>query len=183
MYNDSETSYICYFCTIHLNYLLWILSHIYIIYIFLFAEISSISGFLMMNMKGKCIFEVSVAVRLDSLNIHGLYRLKTWLSESTGNFTSKLTGVNVEGLARLEVATDGKLQAANIDMDLTFDKIDLDFKNLGFFANFFQGVINSIGSFLFDSIKPFILKEVNTNVRYNILEFLGIFPLRRKVIK
>lgn len=120
--------------------------------------------------------QVSVAVRLDSLNIHGLYRLKTWLSESTGNFTSKLTGVNVEGLARLEVATDGKLQAANIDMDLTFDKIDLDFKNLGFFANFFQGVINSIGSFLFDSIKPFILKEVNTNVRGEVNKHISQLP-------
>jgi len=83
----------------------------------------------------------------------------------------------VEGLARLEVGTDGKLKAENIDMDLTFDKIDLDFKNLGFFGSVFQSVINSVGSFLFDSIKPFILKEVNTNVRYNILEFLGEYFL------
>lgn len=124
-------------------------------------------------MKGKCIFEVSVAVRINGLDIRGLYTLSSWLSKSAGNFTVKLSGVNVEGIARLEVANDGKLQAQNIDMDLTFDKIDLDFKNLGFFGSVFQGVINSVGSFIFDSIKPFILKEVNTNVRYHILNFLG----------
>lgn len=111
-------------------------------------------------------------MRIDSLDIRGLYTLASWLSRSAGDFIVKLTGVNVEGIARLEVGTDGKLQAQDIDMDLTFDKIDLDFKNLGFLGSVFQGVINSIGTFIFDSIKPFILKEVNTNVRYDIFRFL-----------
>lgn len=87
----------------------------------------------------------------------------------------ELTGVNVEGIARLEVATDGKLHAQDIDMDLTFEKIDLDFKNLGFLGSVFQGVINSMGAFLFDGIKPFMLKEVNTNVRYDIHQFHNLF--------
>lgn len=106
-------------------------------------------------------------MRIDSLDIRGLYTITSWLTNSAGEFTVKLTGVNVEGIARLEVANDGKLQAQNIDMDLTFEQIDLDFKNLGFFGAVFQGLINSVGTFMFDSIKPFILKEVNTNVRYD----------------
>lgn len=108
-------------------------------------------------------------MKIDALDIRGLYTLSSWLSSTSGNFTVKLTGVNVEGIARLEVATDGKLQAQDIDMDLTFEKIDLDFKNLGFLGSVFQSLINSIGTFIFDSIKPFILKEVNTNVRYAIV--------------
>ncbi|KMQ98010.1 hypothetical protein RF55_1645 [Lasius niger] len=127
-------------------------------------------------MKGECIFEVSVAVKIDTLDIRGFYTLASWLSRSAGNFTVKLTGVNVEGVARLEVATDGKLQAQNIDMDLTFEKIDLDFKNLGFLGSVFQGVINSVGSFIFDSIKPFILKEVNTNVRGEVNKQISQLP-------
>lgn len=91
--------------------------------------------------------------------------MSSWLSRSNGDFTVALTGVNVQGVARLEVGNDGKLQAQNIDMDLTFDQIDMDFKNLGFLGSVFQGLINSVGSFIFDSIKPFILKEVNTNMR------------------
>lgn len=120
--------------------------------------------------------QVSVAVRIDVLDIRGLYTLASWLSRSAGDFMVKLTGVNVQGIARLEVGTDGKLQAQDIDMDLTFDKIDLDFKNLGFLGSVFQGVINSVGTFIFDSIKPFILKEVNTNMRGEVNKQISQLP-------
>ncbi|XP_019700204.2 uncharacterized protein LOC109503583 isoform X2 [Harpegnathos saltator] len=120
--------------------------------------------------------QVSVAVKIDILDIRGLYTLASWLSKSAGDFSVKLTGVNVQGIARLEVGTDGKLQAQDIDMDLTFDKIDLDFKNLGFLGSVFQGVINSIGTFMFDSIKPFILKEVNMNVRGEVNKQISQLP-------
>ncbi|XP_032683264.1 uncharacterized protein LOC116849812 [Odontomachus brunneus] len=120
--------------------------------------------------------QVSVSVKIDGLDIRGLYTLASWLSKSAGDFTVKLSGVSVQGIARLEVGTDGKLQAQNIDMDLTFDKIDLDFKNLGFLGSVFQGVINSIGTFMFDSIKPFILKEVNTNVRGEVNKQISQLP-------
>lgn len=106
-----------------------------------------------------------MALSIETLDIKGLYTLSSWLSRSAGDFTVKLSGVNVQGLARLQVGTDGKLHAQDIDMDLTFENIDMDFKNLGFLGSVFQGVINSVGAFIFDSIKPFILKEVNTNVR------------------
>lgn len=106
-----------------------------------------------------------MALSIQSLDIRGLYTLSSWLSRSAGNFTVKLTGVIVKGVARLEVGADGKLHAQDIDMDLTFQKIDMDFQNLGFLGSVFQGVINSIGTFIFDSIKPFILKEVNDNIR------------------
>uniref|UniRef100_A0A224XSP7 Putative hemolymph juvenile hormone binding protein n=1 Tax=Panstrongylus lignarius TaxID=156445 RepID=A0A224XSP7_9HEMI len=32
----------------------------------------------------------------------------------------------------------------------------------------FAGMINTVGTFVFDSIKPFILSEVNTNMRNDI---------------
>lgn len=106
-----------------------------------------------------------MTLSIQTLDIRGLYTLSSWLSRSAGNFTVELMGVIVQGVARLEVGTDGKLHAQDIDLDLTFEKIDMDFKNLGFLGSVFQGVINSVGTFIFDSIKPFILKEVNTNVR------------------
>ncbi|XP_071561700.1 uncharacterized protein [Temnothorax nylanderi] len=144
------------------------MKHSFSMYTMNFKEISvyGLSKFRIEHVESELArMQVSVAVRIDSLDIRGLYTLASWLSRSAGDFIVKLTGVNVEGIARLEVGTDGKLQAQDIDMDLTFDKIDMDFKNLGFLGSVFQGVINSVGSFIFDSIKPFILKEVNTNVR------------------
>ncbi|RLU14768.1 hypothetical protein DMN91_012655 [Ooceraea biroi] len=120
--------------------------------------------------------QVSVAVSIDKLDIRGLYTLASWLSRSAGDFTVELTGVNVQGIARLEVGPGGKLQAQDIDMDLTFEKIDLDFKNLGFLGSVFQGVINSVGAFIFDSIKPFILKEVNGNVKGEVNKQISQLP-------
>lgn len=110
--------------------------------------------------------QVAVGLSIDTLDVRGWYTLSSWLSgSSAGNFSVKLKGVEVEGIARLEVSQNGKLQAQDIDLDLTFSNIDIDFKNLGFMGSLFQGVVNSVGSFLFDSIKPFILKEMNTNVK------------------
>ncbi|XP_011501437.1 PREDICTED: uncharacterized protein LOC105365056 [Ceratosolen solmsi marchali] len=122
------------------------------------------------------LMQVSVALHIESLDIRGLYTLSSWLSSSAGDFTVKLTGVNIQGLARLEVGNDGKLHAQDIDMDLTFDNIDMDFQNLGFLASVFQSFINSVGSFIFDSIKPYILKEVNTNIRGEVNKHISQLP-------
>ncbi|XP_076635481.1 uncharacterized protein LOC143348770 [Colletes latitarsis] len=144
------------------------MKHSFSMYTMTFKQVNvyGLSKFRIVHMESELsLMQVSVALSIETLDIRGLYTLSSWLSRSAGNFTVELTGVTVQGVARLEVATDGKLHAQDIDMDLTFDKIDMDFKNLGFLGSVFQGVINSVGTFIFDSIKPFILKEVNTNVR------------------
>jgi hypothetical protein len=41
-----------------------------------------------------------------------------------------------------------------------------------------QGIINSVGTFLFDSIKPFILREVNTNIRGDVNKHIRALPQR-----
>lgn len=122
------------------------------------------------------LMQVSAALSIKKLDIRGLYTLSSWFTRSAGDFTVVLTGVNVEGIARLEVGANGKLQAQDIDMDLTFENIDMDFKNLGFVGSVFQGVINSIGTFIFDSIKPFILQEVNTNMRGEVNKQISQLP-------
>lgn len=144
------------------------MKHSFSVYTMTFKEMQvfGLSKFRIERMTSElALMQVSVRLRIETLDIRGWYTLSTWLSRSAGNFTVKLSGVTVEGIAKLQVGTDGKLHAQDIDMDLTFDNIDMDFKNLGFLGSVFQGVINSVGAFIFDSIKPFILKEVNTNVR------------------
>ena len=141
------------------------------------ANVYGLSKFRIVRMDSElAAMQVSVALSIQSLDIRGLYTLSSWLSRSAGNFTVKLTGVVVKGVARLEVGADGKLHAQDIDMDLTFQKIDMDFQNLGFLGSVFQGVINSIGTFIFDSIKPFILKEVNDNIRGEVNKQISQLP-------
>ncbi|XP_008560727.1 uncharacterized protein LOC103580671 [Microplitis demolitor] len=123
------------------------------------------------------LMQVSATLSIETVDVRGVYTLSSWLpGSSSGDFTVKLTGVNVQALAKLQVRTDGKLNAQDIDMDLTFSKIDLDFKNLGFLGSVFQSVVNSLGVFIFDSIKPFILKEVNTNIRGEVNKQISQLP-------
>ncbi|XP_075216482.1 uncharacterized protein LOC142321885 [Lycorma delicatula] len=109
--------------------------------------------------------QLVAALRIEELQVKGNYTLRSWLSRSAGECTVTLSDVFVEGLAMMEVARYGNLEAADIQMDITVNKITLDFTNLGFLAKIFQGMMNSIGSFVFDSIKPFILEEVNAKIR------------------
>ncbi|XP_060529036.1 uncharacterized protein LOC132703664 isoform X2 [Cylas formicarius] len=120
--------------------------------------------------------KVEAALVIDKLDIVGNYTLNTWFSSAKGNFTVKLTHVFIKAMATLEVQRNGSLEAQAIDMDITFKEMAMDFKGLGFFASMFQGVVNSVGSFMFDSIKPFILSEANSNVRNDINKQVSKLP-------
>lgn len=122
--------------------------------------------------------QLTVWLQLETLDIVGLYTLSTFLSRSRGNFTVTLIDVSVTGHAQLEVDDEGHLQAQDIIMDITFEDIKMEFENLGMVGNVFQGIVNSVGSFLFDSIKPFIMEEVNSNVRGDVNKQLVLLPQR-----
>lgn len=84
--------------------------------------------------------------------------------------------MSVFGLVNLEVEKQGKLQAEEMKMDIIFENIAMNFENLGIAGSIFQGIINSVGTFLFDSIKPFILKEVNHNIRGDVNKQISELP-------
>lgn len=111
------------------------------------------------TMQGKA------TARIESALILGNYTMCTWFSCSSGGFTVTLGGVLVTAVAGLEVGPRGRLRAEEFGMDVTFDHIAMDFKNLGFMMSLFQSIINKVGSFLFDNIKPFILSSLNTQIR------------------
>lgn len=141
------------------------------------VQVYGLSKFRVVNVQSElALMQMSVSLSIRTLDIRGVYTLSSWLSKTAGHFTIALTGVDVQGVARLEVGTDGKLQAQNIDMDLTFDKIDMDFENIGFLGSVFQGVVNSVGTFIFDSVKPLILKEVNINIRGEVNKQISQLP-------
>lgn len=105
---------------------------------------------------------------IDKLQARGNYTMSTWLNRAMGPFTLDITGLKITARANLGVERDGKVRAQDIFIDLGFNTIVVNFENLGFFASMLQGVINSVGNFLFDSIKPYVLKEAYTKVRAEI---------------
>lgn len=94
--------------------------------------------------------------------------MSTWLNRVQGPFTVDITGIEITAKASLGVERDGKLRAQEIKIDISFTTIAMNFENAGFFGGMLQGIVNSIGTFLFDSIKPFILKEAYTKARDEI---------------
>lgn len=105
---------------------------------------------------------------IDKLQARGNYTMSTWVNSARGPYTVDVTGLQVKAKASLGVERDGKLRAQGIVIDLAFNTIAVNFENLGFFGSMFQGIINSVGSFLFDSIKPYILKEAYAKARTEI---------------
>lgn len=101
--------------------------------------------------------------------IFGNYTLKSWLVQpAAGPFNVTLIDVDAEAAAVLKPDEEGNLQASEMDMDMRFRDCVLDFKNLGLTASMFQGVISSLGSVMFEGIKPFIINEVNTNMKTDV---------------
>jgi hypothetical protein len=94
--------------------------------------------------------------------------MSSWLSTSSGDFNVTVEGVYAIGFAGLVVDQEGVMQASNITLDLAFKDINLKFENLGFFGNLFQGIINSVGTFIFDSIKPNILNQLNDKIQSTV---------------
>lgn len=113
--------------------------------------------------------QVNAALTMDKLNIVGNYSYGTWFSSSSGPCFINLTNVYVQAITRLEVAREGYLEAQEMNVDLSFKDISMNFERLGLFASVFQSVINSGGGgSIFNSIKPFVLSEVNVKMRDDI---------------
>lgn len=108
-------------------------------------------------------------LKMQRLYVFGNYTLEQMFSRRrSGPFNVTLMDVDTEAIARLEPDDRGQLQAAETDMDMRFADCVLDFKNLGLAASLFQGVISTMGSTLFEGIKPFIIAEVKDNMMADV---------------
>ena len=97
---------------------------------------------------------------MELLTILGNYSLRSFFTTRSGPFNVTLEGVDISGVANLAVDRDGQLEAEDIKMNIATSKILVKFENLGVIGGMFQGLINSVGPFLFDNIKPYILSQV-----------------------
>ncbi|XP_055916109.1 uncharacterized protein LOC129948969 [Eupeodes corollae] len=112
--------------------------------------------------------KVDAGIQLDTMTVKGSYTLSSLFSSAQGPFTVVLKNVLAKAVASLAVQTDGHLTTEQINMDLTFSTMTMDFQNLGFLGAVFQSIINSAPNLVFDAMKPLILKEVDTKLREEI---------------
>ncbi|XP_050352628.1 uncharacterized protein LOC126774975 [Nymphalis io] len=112
--------------------------------------------------------ECHSAFEIDKLQVRGKYSLNVWLNYYPGDFTADIIGIKNKVLATLGVEQDGKLRAQNISVDITFKNITVKFENAGFLASMLQGVFNSMGSLVYDSIRTYLVQDAHKNMREDI---------------
>lgn len=105
---------------------------------------------------------------MDKLHIRGKYIHRSLFSYTRGAFTSNLTDIKATAIATLGIEREGKLRAQNISIDISFQSIAVNFENTGILASLLSGLVNSMGSYLFDAIKPVLLQDAHTNIRRQI---------------
>lgn len=75
--------------------------------------------------------KVECGLNIELLTVKGNYTLSSWFSRSRGPFIVQLKNVKVTAVARLEVERNGQLEAQEIDMDIKFEKIAMNFTGIG----------------------------------------------------
>lgn len=65
------------------------------------------------------------------MHVLGNYTLSSFFSKAEGPFTVILKNVFVKGNASLTVERDGKIRTQDINMDITFSDMTMNFENLG----------------------------------------------------
>jgi hypothetical protein len=124
------------------------------------------------------VFQVYILLHMKRLVILGNYTLRTFLSRAAGPFNVTLLDVDSEGVAEIQSAPEGHLEAADSEMDMFTKDMRVDFKNLGFMGSMFQGMVSAVGDALFNSIKPQILERVNLVIRNDVNKKLKEFSTK-----
>lgn len=65
------------------------------------------------------------------MNVRGNYTLSSLFTKAQGPFTIVLRNVFVKGNASLAVERDGRIRTKDIQMDISFGNMAVDFQNLG----------------------------------------------------
>lgn len=137
------------------------------------------------------LFKATAEIQLDVMLVKGNYTLSSFFTSANGPFTITLKNVGAKGNATVAVALDGKIRTEAIVMDLYFSDMTMDFQNLGmashhaldspklsmlnahcdfvnligFMGSIFQSFVNNAPNLVFDTMKPFMLKDAYVKLK------------------
>ncbi|XP_035895392.1 uncharacterized protein LOC118504685 [Anopheles stephensi] len=108
---------------------------------------------------------VTTQISIDEITVNGNYTMSTFFNRAEGPFTVLMRNVLTKANVSLAVERDGTLRTKDIELDIAFDDMAMDFQNLGFMGSIFQSVVNSASNLVYDTMKPFMLSEAYTKIR------------------
>lgn len=113
--------------------------------------------------------QVHFGVRMPKLEVTGSYSYTWFFQNYNGTFNVTIVNAYSDCNAKLEVTRNGELEVADIKMELsTRETINFNVQNAGMIGM----MLNNLGDVMFDSIKPYIFKIINGNVRGNVNDHL-----------
>ncbi|KAI5700436.1 hypothetical protein M8J76_000526 [Diaphorina citri] len=107
--------------------------------------------------------QIYVEIEMKRLVSLGNYSMRTMMKSAKGPFNITMTNVVAEGAVALERDDKGQLQATDSQMDMTCSNIIIDLKDSGMTT-----FVDGLGPFMFQSIKPVLLRKLNTDIRADI---------------
>uniref|UniRef100_A0A182MLU0 Hemolymph juvenile hormone binding protein n=1 Tax=Anopheles culicifacies TaxID=139723 RepID=A0A182MLU0_9DIPT len=111
---------------------------------------------------------VTTQISIDEITVNGNYTMSTFFNRAEGPFTVLMRNVLTKANVSLAVERDGTLRTKDIELDIAFDDMAMDFQNLGFMGSIFQSVVNSASNLVYDTMKPFMLSEAYTKIREEV---------------
>uniref|UniRef100_A0A182VQ84 Hemolymph juvenile hormone binding protein n=1 Tax=Anopheles minimus TaxID=112268 RepID=A0A182VQ84_9DIPT len=111
---------------------------------------------------------VTAQISIDEITVNGNYTMSTFFNRAEGPFTVLMRNVLTKANVSLAVERDGTLRTKDIELDIAFDDMAMDFQNLGFMGSIFQSVVNSASNLVYDTMKPFMLSEAYTKIREEV---------------
>lgn len=104
------------------------------------------------------VFQIGVGLSIDDLLVLGQYQMSAWFTRSKGNFSVNIIKVLAEAEVGFMVDNDGILQVQEVNMDVKFGDIKMNFENLGFLGSVFQvGCHLNSQDFMYMIFKVFLL--------------------------
>uniref|UniRef100_A0A2M4AV12 Putative hemolymph juvenile hormone binding protein n=2 Tax=Anopheles triannulatus TaxID=58253 RepID=A0A2M4AV12_9DIPT len=107
-------------------------------------------------------------IAIAKIEVKGNYTMNALFNRADGPFTVIMKNVLTKANVTLAVDREGQLHTDNIELDISFEDMAMDFQNLGFMGSIFQSVVNSASNLVYDTIKPYMLSEAYSKIREEV---------------
>ena len=91
-----------------------------------------------------------MGVSIDQLTLLGKYSMSSWfMGRGSGDFSLIIYNITTEAEAGFDVSPEGFLKVEQVEMDLKFKDIKMNFENAGWIWRFIQVIFTRFSMILF----------------------------------
>lgn len=115
-------------------------------------------------------FQLEFGISIDTLVVVGNY---TYWRMYGGYYNVTLIGLHIDGHLSLQVSESGHMETNNINMNMIYDSLHMDTDKIN--IPFYDTLLSGFTNFVFETIKPIIMKLVNIMIKDELDEKMKHF--------